>query len=230
MTLTPFRLAMLALSTLYCLSTTPVVAAEFLGEEGEASDQDEKEAPKPAKKSQKSQKSKRAAEIDDEDEGSSGGGAGGGDISVSGGLGAGTGYIAGQITVGYGFNKWVSIDTTMSYYKFSTSKAVGETYGPEVDLVLRLANPTIVTPFVGAGPGYEIWKREYEGEIFDDRKAVTTNAFVGISVMLTRHFGIQVVRKYTSYGPTKPPISFSDRETPEPQSTIETTAGFHVSF
>lgn len=216
----------LLLAAVVWLWTAPLAAAEFLGEEGAASEQDDDKPEPPKKKSQKQQKNPRAAEIDEEEAG----GGSGGDISVSGGLGAGTGYINGQVTVGYGFNKWVSIDTTMSYYKFSTDQAVGEQYGPEVDLVLRLANPTIVTPFVGAGPGYEIWKRQFEGEIFDNRKAVTTNAFVGLSVMLTSHFGIQVVRKYTSYGPTKPPISFNDRLTPEPQSTIETTAGFHVSF
>jgi hypothetical protein len=197
------------------------LAAEFLGEEGGDETVEDEPAPKPKAKK------RRAPAADESDDG---GGGGGGDISVSGGLGAGSGYISGQVTVGYGFNRYVGIDTTISYYAFDTESASGVQYGPEVDLVLRLANPTIVTPFVGAGPGYEKWSRTYEGEIFDDRGALTGNAFGGVSIMLTSHFGIQVVRKQVTYLIDDPPISFSDRVTHEPKSTVETTAGFHVRF
>lgn len=151
------------------------------------------------------------------------------DILVSGGVGAGVGYFSGHVTVGYSFNRWVGIDTTVNYLRYERNSSKGEQYGPESALIFRAPNPTFVTPFVGAGPGYQQWKREADGEEFDKDDGFMANAFGGLSVRMARHFGLELVRKQTRWL-TTPPRSFADPEVREKKVALTNTVGFNVMF
>ena len=205
---------------------TALSASELVGEEGgdaPAPAPEDQEAPPPAKKKAKKKKAEAA------EESSSSGDSLSDDLTFSGGIGAGSGYFSGELTIGYYFNRYMGIDTTYSYFRFDRSDNAGTYFGPEIDFVLRYPNKTILTPFVGAGPGYVKWLREYKGKAFDDSASMTANAFGGLDIRLMRHFGIQIIRKQVNYL-QDPPKTFNDRETREAKSSVETNIGFHVSF
>lgn len=187
------------------------LADEFLGEEN-----GEEEAPVPVRRS-----GRRAAEAD-QDRSSC-------DTSVGGALGAGSGYVGGSLTVAYPFNCYVSLDTVVSYSSFDQDSSSGTQYGPEFDLVLRLPNPTMFTPFVGAGLGYEKWVRAYRKKNFDEAAAPFGTTFGGLNIGLTRHFGIQVLRRQKTWL-GRAPKSFTDREREEAHASMDTSIGFRFIF
>src|SRR5690606_22867750 len=129
----------------------------------------------------------------------------------------------------YSFNPYFSIDTHGYYRHFKTKTYKGTMYGPELDFVVRGANPTIFTPLVGVGVGYDRWARQYQGDMFDDAGSATAVAFVGAQINLTKHFGIQGMRKQKIYL-ADAPVSFDDRQTEEPKSQIVNSFGFVLVF
>jgi hypothetical protein len=150
-------------------------------------------------------------------------------VRVSGGFGLGPGYVDGELTIGYSVNRYVGIDTTYWYYRLDQGDTSGQQYGPEVDLVLRVPNKTILTPYVGAGPGYIKWQRTYQSKAFDIGASPTASAYGGVHVRLTRHFGLQVERREVEWlGNT--PKSFDDRSTPEPRVSMTTKLDFRVAL
>jgi len=152
-----------------------------------------------------------------------------GDWSFAGGLGAGAGFISARATVDYGLGRYAGVATTYSYYRYEKSNITGVQQGPEVDLVLRGPNPTIVTPFAGAGPGYLRWQRRYQGAAYADAGALTLNAFAGFNIRLTHHFGIQIERRQMRYL-DQPPQRFDNRDMREGSTQIATNIGFHAMF
>lgn len=222
------RAKSLLLTIPLCLGVlAPVARAEeFLGEEGDA------EAPKPTpppakeKKEKKKEKKEKAPEPEPlEDDGPSLAD----DISLSGMIQSGGGYIGGQVTVGYSLHKYVGADTTYTYLRYSKNDDYGEYYGPEVDLILRYPNKTIVTPFIGAGPGYFKWIREYKGKSFDEGSSTTLSQFGGINIRLNRHFGLQILRKQLTYL-NDPPRQYADPAKRELRNSVTTSVGFYASF
>jgi hypothetical protein len=153
----------------------------------------------------------------------------GGDFYLSGGIWPGAGYFSGIATVGYAFNPYVGVETSGHYSRFDRDGDSGETYGPELDLVLRGANPTILTPFVGAGPGYEKWRRAEDEVMFSDGQTLTANAFAGVSIALTRHFGLSAMRKQRVLVEDQP-RTYADHEEKEPKEALSNHIGFHVVF
>jgi hypothetical protein len=202
-------------------------AEELIGVEGDEGAEDA--APPPPKK--KADKKKKAPPPEPEDLGDDYGGGGdfSDDITLSGGISAGGSYVGGHITVGYSLHKFVAVDTTYTYLRYSSNDNYGEYYGPEVDLILRYPNKTMVTPFIGAGPGYFKWLREYKGESFDEGDSFTLNQFGGINIALSRHFGLQIVRKQVTYL-NDPPIQYGDRSSREARNTVSTNVGFYATF
>ena len=220
----------------------PLARADtFLGEDGEAQDKGGGEAGPASKKKKKKKKAKPqpvAATAEEEttvphsEAASEGGEDAGGQampLVFSGALGSGAGYISGQITVGYYFNKFIGIDTSYYYYRFDNHDSSGQQYGPEVDLVIRATNPTIVTPYAGVGPGHSKWQRTASGKVFDASSSWTFNEFVGVDVRLTSHFGIGITRKQQTYL-NDPPKGFDDHNAAEAKSSWATNIGFRMAF
>jgi hypothetical protein len=152
-----------------------------------------------------------------------------GDFDVTGGLDASANTVGGALTGIYSFNRYAALELTGRYARYARGDVVGEQWGPDVAGVIRGPNPTIVTPFVGAGPGFVKWRRTDGSEVYDSSHAFTASAFGGFNVRLTRHFGIEAVRRQTAYF-ADPPKSFDDRETREARITIANQIGFHVFF
>ena len=151
------------------------------------------------------------------------------DLTFSGSFSASKDVLGGQATVGYWINRYVGVEATYAYSQIDTNSDDGVQYGPDVAGVLKAPNPTIVTPFVGIGPGYVKWQRSHNDEVFDEGASVTGNVFGGINVNLTRHFGLQIVRRQTTYY-NDPPKIFADRVTREEPTRLGTSVGFYMSF
>lgn len=153
-----------------------------------------------------------------------------GDFSFSGSLGANNkGVFGGAATVGYAINRYLGADASYAYHQVQGQEKSGVQYGPGLDLIGRLPNPTIVTPFVGVGVGYLKWQRTYQDEPFDAGDAATASAFGGANLNLTRHFGLQLERRQTVFA-KDPPKRFDDMSTREPKSRIATNVGFYMKF
>ena len=215
----------------------PARAEEFLGVEPDKTDDGDK-AKKKAEKSEKTEKAeapraqprtsaeKRSSPGDGE-----GGGSGlfGSDWGVGGAIYANGETVNAQLTIGYSVNRYFGIDTTYWYNRYDRDDTRGVQYGPEIDLVLRYPNRTIVTPFAGAGPGYFKWIREHEGEAYDDGHSYTANAFMGVSLRIIRHLHVVAERKQTLYV-DRPPLGLTDRERRDARADIRTSVGFQVVF
>ncbi len=150
-------------------------------------------------------------------------------VGVSGGIGVGAGYYSLLLTVTYKLSRWFGIDFNGFYQNDTGDNYQTIEYGPEVDLVFRIPNPTIVTPFVGAGPGFIFWKRSQHDVPFDESSSLTANALVGAHLALTKNFGFQVIQKWTTYMNT-PPKTWDDHSKSEPDNFSRTQVGFIISF
>ena len=137
--------------------------------------------------------------------------------------------FSGVITLSYHFNPYVGIDTHGYYSRFTSKKTSDIRYGPETNFVVRLTNPTMLTPLAGTGIGYDRWARTYDGELFDDAGSVAVNAFIGLQINLTQHFVLQGMRKQKIYL-ADAPISLEDRRTQEPKSRLTNRVGFLFVF
>lgn len=147
----------------------------------------------------------------------------------SGGIWPGADTFAGVANVGYMLNPYVGTGLFGHYTHRSYDDIQAEQYGGHVDLVLKLPNPTPVTPYCGAGPGYEKWRRAEDELVFADGASVIAMAYGGIQVELTRHFGIQAQRQQKIFV-QEPPKSFADHAQVEPERSISNHIGFVVMF
>jgi hypothetical protein len=147
----------------------------------------------------------------------------------SGAVGASSDFVSGQANVGYYWVRYVGVETNFYYFQISNEQVFGSQYGPEVDLLVRLYNWSMLTPFGGFGPGYSKWHRRYQGVNFSDGSSFTGNVLFGVDVALTSHFGIQFMRKNITYWGDVP-VSFTDRAASEARSTWFTNIGFRLLF
>lgn len=152
-----------------------------------------------------------------------------GDMTFSGSIMPGKTELGGQATVGYALSRWFGVDATYTYLQIDGNHDDGVQYGPEVDGVLRAPNPTIVTPFVGVGPGYIKWQRTHDDEVFDAGSTMTMNVFGGINIRMTSHFGLQLQRRRTTYVQNVPK-SYADLSTREERTRVGTNIGFYMAF
>jgi hypothetical protein len=152
-----------------------------------------------------------------------------GRFGFSAALGAGSGSFYTTLVLHYFYNEYLGIDTRGFYSKYVSEKNSEEVFGPEVDGVVRLPNPTMVTPFAGAGPGYEKWLRKYDGKTFDDSGSFTLNLFYGLHIKLAGNFGMQVTNRQKTYI-DDPPRVFSNRRSREDRSSSYWDIGFIVMF
>lgn len=147
----------------------------------------------------------------------------------NGGFGASADYVSGQATLGYYWVRFVGVEATYYYYQLNSERYFATQAGPEADLMVRLFNPTMVTPLAGLGVGFTRWHRRYLSERFSEGSSFTGNVLFGVDIALSRHFGIQIIRKNTNYLGSLP-VSFADRQSDEARSTWYTNIGFRVMF
>lgn len=154
---------------------------------------------------------------------------GGGGWSVSGGIAPGEDYFAAAIGVGYGFTRYLAGDVDLHYESRDQKPFSGTAQGGSLAFIIRAANPTMITPFIGAGPGYEKWHREQDGKQFDDNSSATATGFVGASVRLGGSLSIQIQRRNLRYI-QRTPLTWGDHSLHEPKSRYANQVGFSVSF
>jgi hypothetical protein len=153
-----------------------------------------------------------------------------GRITVSPGVGFGDGAVV-SLDVKYYYTDYIAFAFN-GYYRtrIDDNQALTRTdYGPEIAAELLLPNPSIFTPFIGAGPGFQRWTIRHHDETFDDASSLTLNAFGGVDMGLTRVFGLVVGTK-TTYYVNDPPRVFPDREKHEPKSYHRLLIGFRVTL
>jgi opacity protein-like surface antigen len=153
----------------------------------------------------------------------------GGGWSVSGGIAPGEDYFAAAIGVGYGFTRYLAGDVDLHYESRDQKPFSGTAQGGSVAFIIRAANPTMITPFIGAGPGYEKWHREQDGKQFDDNSSATATGFVGASVRLGGSLSIQIQRRNLRYI-QRTPLTWGDHSLHESKSRYANQVGFSVSF
>lgn len=136
---------------------------------------------------------------------------------------------AAHLTIAYYFNRFVSLDLSGQYARYDRGSVTSELYGPDADLVIHVPNPLPLTPFVGAGPGYQHWRRVDDGETFDASSSFTASVFGGLILKFTKNFGLQALRRQVTYL-EHAPIAFDDKKTREPKSRVQDQVGFVVTF
>lgn len=123
---------------------------------------------------------------------------------LTGGLGLNDRSFGIELTVGYLMNRFVGYAGNAFYSSKRTDDWTANHYGPSLDLYLFAANPSIFTPFVGAGPGYERWQRTLLEQTYDDGSSATANYVLGINIQLAKSFVLQIDRRTTNYLETAP--------------------------
>ncbi len=196
----------------------PSVRAEiFLGEEPKIKSEQEKKSEFEAPRDMTSKKT--AAPSPEKN----------GTFGFSASLGAGANFFAASGSLTYNFNKYVAVATVYDYERLETSDQFGEEYGPELMALLKLPNPTVVTPVAGGGPGYIHWNRAYKDEMFDDNQGPILSGFCGVNIALSRYFGVGIHRRRTEYL-RDAPILYADRKTEESNRRIDNSIGFYAAF
>lgn len=145
------------------------------------------------------------------------------------GVGAGAGFFAAHGSISYGFNRFSGLSTTYDYERVEHNERFGEEHGPDFLMVLRLPNPTMVTPVAGAGPGYMYWSRSHNAEVFDENQSPVMNYFAGLNISLTRNFGVAIHRRKTEFLRDRP-VKYTDRETKEDRAKVDSNIGFYAAF
>jgi len=146
---------------------------------------------------------------------------------LTGSLGLGFKSFSASITVSRYFNRYIGLDLSGFYRTRSWEDKKETEYGPELDLVLRLPNPTIITPFVGAGPGWIKWQRQEKDIDFDTSASFTANYFVGANLKMTDFLVFQASYKWITYL-NLPPYKFEDHSKREERQKNEFSVGLAV--
>jgi hypothetical protein len=189
----------------------------FLGEEPKAKTEQEKQrSDQPA---QRDMTSKKTASAPDQN----------GTFGFSTSLGAGANFFAASAMLIYNFNKYIALATHYDYERLESGKDFGEEYGPELLALIKIPNPTVVTPVAGAGPGYIHWNRAHQDVMFDDNQGPILSAYCGLNIALSKYFGVGIHRRRTEYL-RDAPILYADRKTEESHRRIDNSIGFYAAF
>lgn len=203
--------------SLFLLSSLVAQAEIFLGEEPKAKTEQEKQrSEQEAPPEMTSNKTASAPEQN-------------GTFGFSTSLGAGANFFAASAMLIYNFNKYLAVATRYDFERLESGNDFGEEYGPELLALLKIPNPTVVTPVAGAGPGYIRWNRAYKNEMFDDNQGPTLGAYCGVNIALSKYFGVGIHRRRTEYL-RDAPILYADRKTEESHRRIDNSIGFYAAF
>lgn len=201
------------------LAASPAFADKFLGVE---------EAP-PSAKGKEPSESRDSSPKDSNNDAAAATVSAPADVHGNAVIGGSRGEFSGHVDIGYYFNRFMSLDLVGEYLSYRRPSASGEQYGPELDAILHVANPLPITPFFGAGLGYQEWRRVYDGEAFDRNHSATGSLFGGLQIRFTKFFGLQAQRRRLAYLETSP-VGFDDRMSREPRSSVVDQVGFVVMF
>ncbi len=145
-------------------------------------------------------------------------------IGLSLGVGFGFKAFSGSLGLTFPINRYVAWGLGGFYAAYETDKNAQEKSGGDVSLILRVPNPTPLTPFISAGPGYESWDRSADDgnglESFDVDDSTTANWSVGATVRLARYVALVGALKSTTYT-ERPPRSFDGDHTTRDLRTNE---------
>jgi len=94
-------------------------------------------------------------------------------------------------------------------------------HGAEVSLRAHLLNPTMITPYVGAGPGWESWQRQADGDSFDDASSPLAIYYVGAMFALSPHFSLGLRQKTINYLGKVPKDWEDNRRVGRSQSSLQ---------
>jgi len=150
-------------------------------------------------------------------------------VGVTGALGFGSGSFYGRLALSYGLLPYVFTDVSGFYQSKTQRSYQGEAYGGEWDLVLRLNNRTMFTPYLGAGPGFEVWKQEFANAAEEHSQSWTGSYFFGLLVAFTKHFGMTVERREKRYFYDYPQNE-DGSENPRGKQVASIDVGFQVMF
>ena len=200
------------------LVASSIAQAEiFLGEEPKAKTEQVKQRSEP--EAPREMTSKKTASAPDQN----------GTLGFSTSLGAGANFFAASAMLVYNFNKYLALATVYDYERLESGNDFGEEYGPELLALLKIPNPTVVTPVAGAGPGYIQWNRAHKDVMFDDNQGPILTAYCGVNIALSKYFGVGIHRRRTEYL-RDAPILYADRKTEESQRRIDNSIGFYAAF
>lgn len=151
------------------------------------------------------------------------------DFGFSGSIGASAGVFSAAGVLTYGLNPYMAWGLSYDYTRLEDSERFGEEHGPDLAFMLRGPNPTMVTPVVGAGPGYKYWSRSFQKTIFDENQSPIVKYFAGVNIALSRNFGVGIFRQKTEFL-RNVPIRYSDRKTKEDRARVDNSIGFYAAF
>ncbi len=227
---------MRVLLVIFFLFCSPVLMAEeFIGVESDSSDgpgegQSAEDGALEEAPPSKNQESSRAPDESEFEQRESAENPGEWNFSLSGGSSSQS-RIGLNAGVSYSNNKWTSYLLSGNYDRFESSTAphIAENYGAALYFVGQIPNPTIIKPSAGAGPGFVQWKREESGVAFSESSSVTLNSFWGFALLFTKHFGLNLQRRWIMYLGDSPAL-FEDHDLSESKSSVSNTFGFFAYF
>lgn len=155
-------------------------------------------------------------------------------VGLSLGVGFGFKAFSGSLGLTFPINRYVAWGLGGFYAAYETDRLAQEKSGGDVSLILRVPNPTPLTPFISAGPGYESWDRSADDgnglESFDVDDSTTANWSVGASVRLARYVALVGALKSTTYT-ERPPRGFDgDHRARDPRTNERFEFGFLFGF
>lgn len=159
-----------------------------------------------------------AGDIDDE-----------GDIGFSLGIGFGSKKFAGTLGLVFPIYKWLAWNVSGAYETWVDGDDKQTRYGPETSLMLRLQSRIPLTPFAGAGLGYDHWTRTQLGEKFDDTGSLLSLYYVGISIPMAKRLAIDISETWRTYLETAP-RRFDDHNKRERYGSTRFDVGLSVHF
>lgn len=148
---------------------------------------------------------------------------------LSGAGALGDGYFGLKLAISYFWNPFIGAEVSGSYTRAQSSSKEDTHYQPELAAILRLANPTSFTPFVGAGPGWDIWTRKESSQTFDEGSSPLAVYFAGLGIGLSSNLSLQLKNTWRTYLGT-PPKKFGDHSLNEKKSTSDFSFGLAISF
>lgn len=124
----------------------------------------------------------------------------------------------------YFYNDYLSIDPGLFYSYYGDGDLSERIWGPALFVTAQLSNPWKVVPFIKSGIEVGMWHFEDENETLEGNSAVVIGS-VGLSLSLTKRFGLVGARTISYYlNETPPTIVASDRQ------IISNRVGFNVIF
>lgn len=153
--------------------------------------------------------------------------------SFSGGIGISSGYFAMNGTVRSFFSDYFLWENNLFYRRelgtLDDKDFSLEFYGLDSALVAQYKVVKLLTPFIGAGPGVEMWSQLYDELEFDKGNSLNATLFVGTNINMTEHLILQL-RHVTKMYLTDQPIKLSDRKTEQDSTISYFQVYFMVSF